>query len=179
MSGTDGPRDRTKLRHKVDLEAPPGRWGSVFGPSPATLRDMTRPRGWLGLSHRDCRLLQDWLITLEPQPDELHTHVPVGSIPTLEPLHDSEFNRKQLESLWPRRIDAVLRLGDVWWIVECKPDANHYVLGQVVCYRFWWQRDAVECPLGRCLVITDRCDEDVLPVLEENQIDVVELHPDM
>lgn len=179
MSGTDGPRDRLKLRGSVSLDRPQESGGRAFGPSPRTRRDLNRPYRWLGLSARDCRLLEEWLPTLDPQPDELHTHVPVGSIPKLDELRDSAFNRKQLESLWPRRIDAVLRFGETWWIIECKPDANHYVVGQVLCYRHWWLRDCGELKLARCVVLTDRCDPDVEPVLKEHQVEVVALAADL
>lgn len=82
---------------------------------------------------------------------------------------------KLMTSLWPRRIDAALRFGEAWWIVECKVNCAHYVLGQCLCYAYWWMRDLAELALERVVVVTDECHDDVACVLQASGIDVVEL----
>lgn len=129
----------------------------------------------MGLSNRDRTLLQRFLGSLREDPDELHTHVPVGRLPAVDDAELDAFTRKQIESLWPRRIDAMLRFGSEWWLVECKPDANHYVLGQLLCYWYWLSRDCPKISCRRLVLVTDVCDPEVLPVLERCGVSVLEL----
>lgn len=145
------------------------------GPCAATRRDLDRPQGWVGLSWRDHRLLERFVELLRVRPVELHTNVRVGRVPVLEAGCDTECNRRIVSALWPRRVDAAMRFGNGWWLVECKPDANHYVLGQLLCYAFWWSRDVPGCELDNVVLVTDACDPDVLPVLCECGIEVLEL----
>lgn len=171
------PKPVQRLRARDQLGVVGARWvgQEVPGPSPATRRDLAVPFRWAGLSSRDRSLLSGFLAALDVEPDELHTHVPVGRLPAVDDAEADAFTRKQVESLWPRRIDAMLRFGAVWWLVECKPDANHYVLGQVLCYWYWLSRDCPAIDCRRVVLVTDTCDPEVLPVLERCGVSVVEL----
>lgn len=171
------PKPVRRARAREQLQVVGAEWSgwSRPGPSESTRREVGIPFRWLGLSGRDRTLLLRFVGALAVGPDELHTHVPVGRFPVVDDSELDSFTRKQIEDLWPRRIDAMLRFGRAWWIVECKPDANHYVLGQVLCYAYWLHRDCpwVECT--RVIVATDRCDPEVKPVLELCGVSVVEL----
>lgn len=145
------------------------------GPCADTRRDPGNPRSFAGLAPRDRGLLATFLEGLGRDPDELHTNVRIGRVPVLEADVDTERNRKMIASLWPRRVDAALKFGRRWWLVELKPDANHYVVGQILCYVYWWARDCPACRLDRVVLVTDVCDADVRPVLSVLGIDVVEL----
>ena len=147
----------------------------VLGPSTSTLRDVAYPRGWLGLSAGDRDLLVPFLAGLDPQPDELHTHVPVGSCPRLRPEHDTRQWQDLVRGVYPRRVDAALRFGRGWWLVEAKVDANHYVIGQVLCYAFWWREQLGGKPLSEVVVVTDQVDPDTRRVMLAAGIRVVEI----
>jgi hypothetical protein len=145
------------------------------GPSDETRVDAGRPETWTGLSAGDHDLLVRYLGKLGVEPDELHTHVPVGMPDDLAEDQLEGVSKRLYSQLWPRRIDAVLRFGDKWWLVECKVNAAHYVLGQCLCYAMWWFRECQPLELDRIVVVTNVCDTGVAMVLSACGIDVVEL----
>ena len=128
-----------------------------MGPSDETRRVLPFVRRYPGLSPDDDKLLRSWLGSLAKLPDELHTHVPVGNLPQLLGDLNTAANRAQVEASYPRRIDCACLFGGRWTIVECKPEADHHALGQVLCYRWWWERDCPELVVDRSLVVTDVC----------------------
>jgi hypothetical protein len=130
---------------------------------------------WRGLSGNDAALLWHWLDGLEGKPDELHTHVPVGTVPAPPAGWDDAAGRREIEALWPRRIDAVARFGADWWLVECKPQADHYCLGQILCYAFWWAAVPGAVALSRVVVLTDVADRDCLRAFFAYGVEVVEV----
>ena len=169
------PRARLCLRDQLAEPQAVGPWCECCGPTVDSCRDPDNPRNWAGLCVFDCGLLERFIGRLAVKPISLHTHVPVGRLPALKGVFDTELNRLQVGALWPRRIDALLEFADGWWLVEAKRDANHYVLGQVLCYREWLSRGRPELLVTRTLVVTDKCDADVVPVLEKYGIEVVEI----
>jgi len=114
----------------------------------------------VGLSRQDDTLLRGYLAQCGAVPSELHTHVPVGSIPAPCAGPFAERDGAMLEALWPRRIDCVLRFDRLWRLVEVKPVADHHALGQVLAYAFWWGRVAGFPVLDELAVVTWRCDDD-------------------
>jgi len=133
------------------------------------------PFRWAGLSPTDRTLLEVYVERMARKPDAIHTHVAVGTIPVYHEDGDDPVIRAQLEACWPRRIDAVLRWGRKYQLVECKPDANHYVLGQLLCYVYWWLEHCHDLPEPQAVLVTDRCDPDVKPVVEALGVRVVEV----
>lgn len=144
------------------------------GPTDETRRSLADPSTWAGLSAGDHALLVAFLAQLEAVPVELHTHVPVGLGNLEVPDAADAVGHRLMTSLWPRRVDAAVRFGDEWWLIECKIGCAHYVLGQCLCYAYWWMRDCPECPLARVIVVTDCCQDDVACVLRASGIDVVD-----
>lgn len=147
----------------------------ALGPSTSTRRDLAFPRSWLGLSEGDRRLLVRYFQLSAVQPDEFHTHVPVGQVPRLRSEHRTERNRRLVGGCYPRRVDAAMRFGRWWHLVEAKVDANHYVIGQVLCYAFWWRKNRADLPLGRVVVLSDVVESDIRAVMVANGIVVVEV----
>jgi len=145
------------------------------GPHRGTRRDLVRPRGWLGLSGGDCDRLVRFIDVLGVEPTELHTHVPVGRIEGIDDVDPNDPMYRVLLGRWPYRIDAVLCFGAENWIVECKEDLTHFVLGQVLCYCYWWLRDVGGRHLTRAMIVCDHADVDVLPVAKFLGADVVVL----
>ena len=144
-----------------------------LGCEPSTLRRWPWQRRLVGLSRQDDTLLRAYLGQCGSVPDEVHTHVPVGSVPVAEPGPSSDGDRAMLEALWPRRIDCVLRFGRLWRLVEVKPVADHHALGQVLAYAFWWARVPHFPRLDELAVVTWRCDDDCRAVYGHYGIDVI------
>jgi hypothetical protein len=145
------------------------------GPTDLTRGDAARCCTWSGLSPFDLRLLEAFLERLEVLPDEIHTHIPIGISEKMDPAAGTDPSAAWFRKMWARRIDCALRFGDEWWLIEAKKASAHYVVGQCLCYAYWWFRDCPECELTRVIVVTDRCCSDVRCVLEFCGIDVVEL----
>ena len=145
------------------------------GPTDETRGEAGRCCTWSGLSPFDGRLLSVFLSRLDVQPDEMHTHVPIGISEPQEPPAGTDVSAAWFRKMWARRIDFAVRFGDEWWLIECKRRSAHYVVGQCMCYAYWWFRDCPECELARVIVVTDQCCADVRCVLEFCGIDVVEL----
>ena len=138
------------------------RWGAFpLGGSKDTLRDIQYKGRWPGLSYDDDFLLHRWVSELLVDPAEFHTHIPLGSLPELVGDLDTASNRKQVASSWARRADAAVRVGHDWWLIECKPEADHHALGQLLCYRFWWERERAAGAISQSIVVTDLCDKDI------------------
>ncbi len=145
------------------------------GPHSGTLRELDRPRGWYGLSIGDADRLERFIAGLDVIPSALHTHVPVGRIEGFDDLGREDPMRRVMLGRWPYRIDAVLIFGHDHWIIECKECLTHQVLGQVLCYCYWWCRDVVEREMTRAVIVVDHVDEDVRPVSRYLGADVVEV----
>ena len=149
--------------------------GRYSGISESTLRVIGGERRYPGLSMLDDMLLKKWLLGAGAEADELHTHVPVGERPAaLEDLMSPAMQR-MADAAWPRRIDAVLRFGNQWTLVECKPAADHHALGQVLCYRFWWGQTPGMPRLKNVRVVTDSCDRDCRAAFEHYGVMVDEV----
>jgi len=146
-----------------------------MGWSDETDRDIGNPRHWRGLAGDDAALLATWMGGLEVKPDELHTGIAVGPLPKIP----AEISTPRLAAVhvgvssW--RVDAAVRFGAKWWLIECKPDAGHQALGQLLFYRWWWQQQDGYPAVERYVILTDDCDSDMIPVYEGHGIEVIRL----
>lgn len=141
----------------------------------STGRDVSNTRHWRGLSGDDASLLATWIAGTEPKPDELHTGVPVGRLPAIPPELNTVRTRAIQAGTSSWRVDAAVRFGADWWAIECKPDAGHYALGQLVFYRHWWPQTTGYPAIARWVILTDECDADLLPVAESQGLEVIQL----
>lgn len=112
-----------------------------MGPDESTLRDVSAPRFWRGLSLRDRAVLSAWLNRPGVAIEELHTDVPVGEISSEVRAVAGEIPERQLEAMYALRIDALVRTNGERLVVECKAYANAHALGQVLTYRALLCRD--------------------------------------
>ena len=143
------------------------------GPWNGTRRELSSPRGWDGLSGDERDVLVRFLRELGEVPDELHTHVPVGLLPEVFETEEDPAIRFCIIGRWPFRIDACLRFGDEWWLVECKQDAGHACIGQALFYWFLWCRDVIAKRATRSVVACKRCDPQVGNFARRVGLDVV------
>lgn len=145
------------------------------GPIDETRRDIADPGTWVGLTLGERDLLQRYVDKLEVGTFELHTHIPVGMGGMCGPSTFDRASRKMLQQLYPRRVDAAVCTDNEWTLIECKLGCAHYVLGQILCYAYWWRRDCPECPVVDLLVLTDKCQDDVGCVLAAHGVVLDEL----
>jgi hypothetical protein len=143
-----------------------------FGPSAGTRRSLTDEYRWSGLSASDSAVFASFLKLVGGDVDELHTHVPVGGV--VEAPLGCEFGGcgVMVAALYPRRVDAAVRVGSGWWLIECKPGRGMHGLGQLLSYFFWWVRDCASCPVSRLVLVCEECDDDQRAVYECFGIDV-------
>jgi len=146
-----------------------------LGLSSRTLRDPAVPMRWEGVAADDSRLLEVWLGRLPVAPDELHTSVPVGMSDLGLDDYDVEWQRRFVAGAYPRRIDAIVRFGHDWWLIECKPAADHYCLGQILAYAYWWECVVAGGELADVVVLTDEVAGDCMPVFAAFGVTVIEL----
>lgn len=132
----------------------------VFGPSDKSRRKLDDEYRWVGLSANDSAVLSSFLKQLAVEPDELHTCVPVGGLITIPAGYESPSMERMVQHLYPRRVDAALRFGTSWWILECKPASRMAGLGQLLSYFYWWCRDCGHCRVERLVLVCEDCDDD-------------------
>lgn len=107
-----------------------------MGPCKETLRDVSRPGSWRGLSSQDRAVLNAWVMSTELSVLELHTDVPVGEISPELRAAAGRIPERQLEAMYALRIDALVRTSGSRLVVECKPYGNAHALGQVLTYTY-------------------------------------------
>lgn len=152
---------------------PPTPPAMLFGPSAATRRDLGVPLRWAGLSRDDHAILGDFLASFLVPPDELHTNVPVGGTVVCPPGMCFEASSAMADALYPRKIDAAVRFGPAWWLIECKPTGRVHALGQLLAYYYWWVRDCPTCTVHRLVLLCRECGEDEHQVYAASGVDVV------
>jgi hypothetical protein len=130
---------------------------------------------WPGLSADDSVLLQCLIARLGDDLNALWVSVPV-SVPDLPAgVAPGCAMARCFEAKWSRKIDAVLLIRGEWAIVELKPCAGPYALGQVLAY--WGLGIAAwrELDHATAAVVTDVADADVRPIYEACGVGLVEL----
>lgn len=140
-----------------------------------TLRDPLQPRWWRGLTADDSCLLSAWLYDRVDLVQELHTDVPVGSVPAWVRDLPWVWQRRHVLGAHPLRIDVVARMGDGWYVLECKPDAGYLAVGQVLTYLHYARVCIGVLERAAGGVITNKCQEVIRPVFERYGLTVFEV----
>lgn len=136
---------------------------------------VTSWHGMRGLQQGDARLLQALFERIKEKPARVWTNVPL-CWPTEECPHDyCDWQRRQYQAAWARRIDAVIQWPAETWIVEAKVQADHYALGQCLFYAWHAPRTYENLADARTVCITDRLAPDLDELYSAYGIDVVEL----
>lgn len=147
----------------------------VDGLDHTTNRQIDFPRTWTGLGAADAYLLQRWLGDLGAVVRSLHTDVPVGVVPTVNPPEFNDFVKAQAAILHPLRIDACILLEDGWRVCEIKPDAGYLSLGQALTYHYFACRTNNELASCVPMVLTDHVQEAIRPVFDHYGVEIVEV----
>lgn len=143
------------------------------GPWFGTIRDRRSVRSWYGLSQSDRARLVEFLRGHGAAVKEVHTHVAVGRVPVCPDEFVGTEYARVLRGRWPWRIDAALKVGAAWWIVECKGECTHHVIGQLYAYRYLWVRDLKGHYLMRSVIACDSADPEMVEVAGSLGIDVI------
>lgn len=162
-------RSRCVLRDAYEIS--PENW--YCGPWSGTRRRCECPRYWYGVSHEERAILCDFLCVLGVEPDELHTHVGVGRVPSCAGLDVPVSMRRVLVGRWPWRVDAAMKFGRAWWLVEVKYVADHKGIGQLAYYWWAWCRDCRCWPAERAVMVCRECDPEVRRFAADFGIDLV------
>lgn len=145
------------------------------GPTSACRRKLGGGGSYPGLSGCDDRILRRYLVTCAPPDAELYTGVPVGPLPDCHDVAPDGWLLEHLRSNWPWRLDAMLRVGGRWRILECKPSASHSAVGQVLFYRYWLERTPGFGSVGSTSVLTDESSDAVVEFGASLDVEVVRL----
>lgn len=135
--------------------------GIVCGPNDGTLRDRDVPFRWEGLTEDDRDLLERLLPELGERFLELHTAVPVGSVPDVRGLGGERDLGGLVAALYPRRIDAALLFAQGWVLLEMKSGARSAAVGQLLGYVWSWLVDCPDRALAGAWLVTDVADPEV------------------
>lgn len=103
--------------------------------------------------------------------------VHVGT-PATATIGEDEVTRKIREGLTRKRIDVVAQVGGGYWVVEVKPRADSFAIGQVIMYARMFVRqfrpDGAVVPI----IICDEVDKDILPDLDSLGVGVIQNAPE-
>lgn len=81
-------------------------------------------------------------------------------------------DRKDIESriaagLTRKRIDVIASVGDDFWVIEVKPRANMYAVGQVLVYTRLFAQEYVTTGQVISVIICNNSDEDLQDEFED------------
>ncbi|MBA7494516.1 hypothetical protein ES702_05092 [subsurface metagenome] len=110
-----------------------------------------------------------WTVFLESEVVEItevwyDVHVGQG---VLLPVGASALEQRIRDGITRKRIDVVCHVGDKYWVVEVKPRANMYALGQILTYVRLFSSEFAMVDEVVPVVICDEVDEDLLYLIEE------------
>lgn len=105
----------------------------------ANLQQLLSQPHYPGLLDRDAAILREWLAVHGAEIDSIEFNVRLGPGVDLGPGAESQ--RQSLATkLSQFRADAIARAGGAIWILEVKQTLNGGALGQLLTYRFWFER---------------------------------------
>lgn len=136
------------------------------GLNAGTLRDPKVLRYWRGLAADETALLFGWVRKFGDDLQELHTDVPVGMIPDTSGSEVPGWMDRMCCASHPLRIDAVVKLLGVWWVIEVKVNAGYQALGQVLTYGHYAHLASPQLGKVSLGIVTDDVQECIRPVFE-------------
>jgi hypothetical protein len=84
----------------------------------------------------------------------------------------NEMTRAIRDAITRKRIDVVARIGEEYWVIEVKPRADMYALGQVQTYVRLFTAEFRVFQQTQPVIICDEVDEDVVYLFEEFDVKV-------
>ncbi len=143
--------------------------------SPEKRLPVTHRGRWPGLTAIDGAIFEAFVIANQESIQEIYTDVPCGLCALPPEWMRNDAGRRQLEAIYPLRIDAIVKAGGIWHVVEVKPDAGYGSLGQVLTYIYWAKLTCPDLAEAMPCVVTDRVQDAVKPVFEQLNVTVFEV----
>lgn len=94
-------------------------------------------------------------------------------MPTFVPVGASDMEKRIAAGLTRKRIDAVCSVAGGLWVVEVKPYANMYALGQILTYSRLFKQEYVTPDVVVSVIVCDDYDMDMVDEFDELGVLVV------
>ena len=120
---------------------------------------------------RECLIMQAWLKGHETDYDRFVFELLVGTGADPGPRWDEALRRMWIHNT-KKRIDAVAYRAGRPTIIEVKYRAGASAVGQLLTYRPLYEREYPEQGAPRLMLLTNSLQTDILPVLEQQGIDL-------
>lgn len=104
--------------------------------------------------------------------DEVWYDVHVG-LPVLLPVGSDSIIKRIADGITRKRIDVVAIVDSVYWIIEIKPMATMFAMGQVLVYERLFEAEFQPDLEAWPVLVCDTVDEDVIPECERLGVVVV------
>lgn len=88
----------------------------------------------------------------------------------LLPVGASLMEQRIRDGITRKRIDVVCHVGEKYWVVEVKPRADMYALGQVLTYTRLFIGDYGMVDDIQGVIVCDECDEDLKYMFHEHEV---------
>lgn len=141
------------------------------------LRDPLNPRSWSGMSVMDVALLENFLGRAAVKPARLWTDVPLLRPERPLPAGCDPCLAAVWERRWARRMDAVIHVDGLCFILEMGPGADFDKLGQCQFYWYHASREYVSMAACQVVMVTDVMEACCAEVFAACGVEVVELGP--
>jgi len=103
---------------------------------------------------------------------EVWYDVHVGQ-PVLSVLGPDSMQQRIADGITRKRIDVVAIVGNIYWIIEVKPVAQHIAIGQVLVYEGLFVKEYEPVLSTWPVIVCDTVDEDVIPECQRLGVVVV------
>ena len=129
-------------------------------------------------SHMSPADRQIWTRFIEQHPSWcklVYYDVCVGSIPKEIEGRSEKWCECYGRQTYSKRIDAVTVDVAGFSVIEVKPRGGMVAMGQVMAYRYWLQKIAPAGAKLRGIIVTDKIDEDLVPLLDQVGVEYLEV----
>lgn len=119
-----------------------------------------------GMLPREILIFKNWLKLHEWEYDRLDYNTRIGSGNDPGPTWP-DYVRQQAIANTQLRIDAIAWKGNEPTLIEVKDRAGAAAIGQIVTYEAVWLKDNPGSPPPKLLIVTNRIQHNILPVLQK------------
>lgn len=130
-----------------------------------------------GLLPREVLVLKAWLRLHESGYDRFDYNVRLGDGTDPGPTWPDDLRQMAILNT-QKRVDAVAYKADVPTLIEVKDRAGFSAVGQIVGYDALWRKQFPTSPAPLLLIVCNRFVGDILPVLQRNNISLVQVEVD-
>lgn len=113
------------------------------------------------MMYEDTKVWTSFLESGDIEIKECWYDVHVG-LPVLLPVGADSMHKRIADGLTRKRIDVVAIVEGVYWIIEVKPVAMHFAIGQVLVYQGLFVKEYEPAREAWPVIVCDTVDEDVV-----------------